>query len=215
MTTMLASYSFNSDYHPGQQGDAQLPSLRLLEGGKFSPQQFSPVLVKEYGQIRLKFFRWGLVPAWIKQNSQVKARAWAPAEHLFNNPAYHLPIRRQRCLIPADGYYLDIPLTDDQYKVSPELPRTFCFAGVFDSWQQRDGSLQHSFAIITTPSTADMSRFGLQMPLILPKQAERLWLNPQASMNKIEQLLYPKHHEKMVIHPLTELVDTHKTSVAA
>ena len=213
---MLASYSFNSDYHPTVNGDTQLPSLRLLEGGKFFPQQFSPVLVKEYGQIRLKFFRWGLVPAWVKQNSQAKVRAWAPAEHLFHNPAYHLPIRRQRCLIPADGFYMDASITGEQYKVSPKEARTFCFAGIFDSWQKRDGSLQHSFAIITTPSQVSMSRFGLQMPLVLSKQAERLWLNPQASMNKIEQLLYPKYHEELVIHLLTELVDTTiKTSVAA
>lgn len=39
---MLASYTFNSQYRPLQEQDRLWPSLRLLEGGKFSPHQFAP-----------------------------------------------------------------------------------------------------------------------------------------------------------------------------
>lgn len=204
---MLATYTFNSQYQPTAINEARLPALRLLEGGKFHANQFAPVLVKEYDQLRLKFFKWGLIPAWSKPSRHSKGRPYAAANHLFDQPMYQLPMRRQRCLIPADGYYVESDgiLGTQKFKLARPDQATFCFAGIFDSSRQKDGSILHTFSIITTPSSGDMDRFGLQMPLILPKKFESLWLNPNANMKRISELLYTAANHELSIHPVREL----------
>ncbi|MEM7372676.1 MAG: SOS response-associated peptidase family protein [Bacteroidota bacterium] len=204
---MLATYTFNSQYQPTNLNEVRLPALRLLEGGKFHADQFAPVLIKEYEQLRLKFFRWGLIPAWSKPSRPTKGRPYAAADHLFNHTVYQIPVRRQRCLIPADGYYVEaasIP-SKQTFKLARPDEATFCFAGIYDSSRQKDGSTLHTFSIVTTPSNGEMTRFGLQMPLVLPKKYEALWLNPNANLRRISDLLYTSANHELSIHPVREL----------
>ena len=204
---MLATYTFNSQYHPTNLNEVRLPALRLLEGGKFHANQFAPVLIKEYEQLRLKFFRWGLIPAWSKPSRPSKGRPYAATDHVFDQPIYQLPLQRQRCLVPADGYYVesDSIAGKQNFKLARRDEATFCFAGIYDSSRQKDGSTLHTFSIITTPSSGDMARFGLQMPLVLPKKFEALWLNPNANLRRISELLYISANHELNIHPVREL----------
>jgi putative SOS response-associated peptidase YedK len=202
---MVAAYTFNTQYDP--QGAERLPSLRLLEGGKFSGGQFAPVLVQEYQQMRLKYFRWGLVPAFAKAGRGDQGITFAPSDHLFRQPAYMVPIRRQRCLIPADGFYTSHEHrgSGHVFKLSRPEGDTFCFAGIYDTWRQADGSLLETFAIITVPSSQHMNRFGLQMPLILPSNVEGAWLSPYTDLNKIQKLVSLPMGTGLRIHPVQEL----------
>lgn len=186
-----------------------LPSLRLLEGGKFHPEQFSPVLVREYNQIRLKFFKWGLVPGWAKDTLASKQRAYLPAGHALSSDAYRLPIRRNRCLIPADGYYVEKKggNNNQTYKLSHPEQFTFCFAGIFDTWKNPSGGILQTFSILTTESSSSVRKFGLQMPLILPKSQENTWLNPNTSEKVIHQLLSGQSSQSLRVHPVQELKD--------
>lgn len=204
---MLASYTFNSNYQPSHSQHEQLPSLRLLEGGKFTPGQFTPVLVKEYNQIRLKYFQWGLVPAWTKGSNKEKATRFVASEHLMRQAGFQIALRRQRCLIPADGYYLSTkqPYDKQNWKVNTNGGDTFCFAGVYDTWKNADGTILQSFAILTTESDAEMRQFGLQMPLILPKKKEGLWLNPYTNMQKIYDVLNQPYPVNLQAYPIQEL----------
>ena len=204
---MLTTYTFNSQYTPDHLSEMRMPGLRLLEGGKFQPNQFTPVLVREYEQLRLKYFRWGLVPAWTKAGKEEKGRIYAAADQLFDHLAYQVPIRRQRCLVPADGYYVEKgsirgPQT---YKLVQPGEATFCFAGIYDTWRQPDGTLLTTFAIVSTPAQPGMMNFGLQMPLILSKEHESLWLNSKANLQRISEVLYQPANDRLHIHPVREL----------
>lgn len=213
---MLAAYCFNTQYKPISDTPLPLPSLRLLEGGKFEPGQYAPVLVKEYGQIRLKFFQWGLVPAWTKAQRKRQAIYWAPGDQVFTHPAYQVPVRRQRCLIPSDGYYVDRPLgaSQEQFKFLRPDGDTFCFAGIYDCWQTHDGSLRHTFAIVTAQAPGDLSQYNVQMPLMLNQREEKLWLNPHTNFRALSALLRPKQTPILAVYPVKELQNptvTHPT----
>ncbi len=202
---MVAAYTFNTQYDP--QGMDRVPSLRLLEGGKFSGGQYAPVLVQEYGQVRLKHFRWGMVPAFTKAGRGEQGITYAPSDRLFRQPAYQVPIRRQRCLVPADGFYTTHEHRGNGhiFKLARPEGETFCFAGIYDTWRQPDGTLLESFAIITVPSNQHLSRFGLQMPLILPSNVEGTWLSQYTDLNKIQKLLSLPMGIGLRIHPVQEL----------
>ncbi|MEL6625572.1 MAG: SOS response-associated peptidase family protein [Bacteroidota bacterium] len=204
---MLASYTFNSTYKPHTQGCQQFPSLRLLEGGKFHPQQYVPVLVSEYNEIRLKYFQWGLVSPWTKASQKDEGKYFAPQSQLFHHPAFQLPIRRKRCLIPADGYYLENNQQGiaKELKVSLQENETFCFAGIYDEWKSPNGTVLNSFSIVTVPSSRALASVNLQMPLILPSNLEGLWLNPYTSLNKIHKIVQLPPRSGFHVHQVQEL----------
>ena len=205
---MLVAYTFNTAYQPQNTTPQAYPSLRLLEGGKFSPDQYSPVLVQEYDQVRLKFFKWGLVPSWAGQKRNAEVRYTAPTDQLFQHSAFQIPIGRNRCLIPADGFYMEecTPFAKRSHKVKTDREETFCFAGIYDTYRQADGSLCHTFAIITTPATNSLQRLGQMTPLSLKKHEEKIWLNPQVNMKKLMSILSPSTPTALQAHPVEELI---------
>ncbi|MEZ4825808.1 MAG: SOS response-associated peptidase family protein [Bacteroidia bacterium] len=206
---MLANYTFNSHYSPVNQSQGDRPSLQLLEGGRFYPQQFAPVLVNEYEQVRLRFFRWGFIPQWAENQSEGKNRIFAPAENIFSNPAYQAPVRSTRCLIPADGYYVetDKNIGNQTFKLSLPNNQTFCFAGIYDTWQNKDGSFINTFTIITTKSSGQNKSFGLQMPMIMPRNLESIWLDPETSTATISRILHLQPEIQLCVRKVQELID--------
>jgi putative SOS response-associated peptidase YedK len=219
---MLATYTFNSDYRPQAPAASCRPSLRLLEGGKFAPEAFAPVVVQEDEQSRLRFFRWGLVPSWTQDLKQRKRqRLFAPAHQVFQHPLYSQLVRQQRCLIPADGFYLEQTDGNRRRIFKATLPQgeTFCFAGLYDCWQQPDGSLLYSFTLLTTGASESFEPFGLQMPLIFPANVEATWLNPHTPEATLRRLLSLKAPKNLQLFPVEELRDTepmpYRSTVAA
>lgn len=81
---------------------------------------------------------WGLIPSWAKDaaigNRMINARGETVAE----KPAYRTAFRRQRCLIPIDGYY-----EWQKGGSGPKQPyyfhradnRPFALAGLWEQWQ--------------------------------------------------------------------------------
>ena len=204
---MLAAYTFNSHYRPHDSQHACMPSLRLLEGGKFYPKQFSPILLKEYNEVRLRFFQWGLIPAWSKHHKSGKVRQFISINQLLQHPGYQNALQRHRCLIPADGYYIEqvTPRGIQTHKVTGKQAETFCFAGIYDSWKKADGSILYTFSIITTQAPEPLQSFGMQMPMILPRNFEQAWLNPKTHPGKIEMMMKLPVVQPLNVHPVHEL----------
>ena len=200
---MIAKYSFNTQYCPESSTQTPLPSLRLLEGGVFEPGQFAPVVIRDERNMRLRFFRWGFEPAWEAAGTERSRLHVISSDRVLNDPEFMLPIRYQRCLIPADGYYLKAQ--DNQYKLSHQRDQAFCFAGIYASTQQADGTMRQFFGLISTESLGTASQFGLQMPLILPKNKEALWLNDEMNMLQIKALLQSSGNHHLAAHLVEEL----------
>ncbi len=203
----LASYTFNSQYQPSSNDNNHLPSLRLLEGGRFLPEQYSPILLEEYNQVRLRFFRWGFVPAWARSSELNKYRTFADVNHIFEYTPFQLAIHDRRCLIPADGFYMETETSKGKQtvKLAREDGENFCFAGIYDSCKRRDGSTQYSFAILTTETPPHLQSIGLRIPLILPRTEEHNWLSPHTSLKKVRQLFQSLDADQLHLMPVIEL----------
>jgi putative SOS response-associated peptidase YedK len=203
---MVSAYSFNSTYQPARPERQGRPSLRLLEGGQFTPGQFAPVLIEECGQMRLRFFRWGLAQGPAKAGRSAEKRFTLPAEGALERPASAEALRRQRCLIPADGIYLH-PGGNPARTVKLARPdqEAFCLAGLFEAWAAPDGSLEYAFALLTAPAPAALAPLSLAIPLILPRHEEDAWLDPQTTPLKMAQLLASPARMPLQAHPVALL----------
>ena len=99
-----------------------------------------PVLVSENGKNVLKEMRWGLIPSWAKDETIGDKLINARAETLTEKPSFKKPFKKQRCLIPADGYYEwqktgkgKIP-----FRFTMADDRFFCLAGLWECWIRPD-----------------------------------------------------------------------------
>jgi putative SOS response-associated peptidase YedK len=198
---MLAAYTFNTQYEP--RGYDRMPSLRLLEGGKFCAGEYAPVLVEESRSLRLKYFQWGLVSTRMQARPTHAPKLMVAAEQALSQPAYQGLLRRQRCLIPADGFYTHSEA--QTFKLTQVEGDTFGLAGIYEEHQQADGSLLRTFAVVTVPSPQRLQRLGLCIPLILPRNVEPTWLSPYTDLNKVQRLLQLPSGSGLCVHPVQEL----------
>ncbi len=127
----------------------------------------------------LTMLRWGLVPFWAKDpaigNRMINARAETVAE----KPAFRAAFKKRRCLILADGFYewRKEGSGKTPYYISTADDEAFVFAGLWESWQDKesDESLQTT-TIITTEANAFMQPLHHRMPVILGHAGGEAWL---------------------------------------
>ena len=85
------------------------------------------------------------------------------------------PIRRTRCLLPAEGWY-EWQVTPDgrqPHYIARRDRRPFCFAGLYATWRDTP-----SCAILTTQALGPVAEVHERMPVVLPEADHGAWLEP-------------------------------------
>ncbi len=170
-----------------------------------APAQMNPVVTTNSpNHIRLMF--WGLIPHWAKDRKFAYKTINARSEGIDEKPTYKKPFQLQRCLIPASGFY-------EWTKMKPATPyyfelkdiSLFAFAGLYDVWKDPvDNQDVYSYTIITTQANDVVSPVHHRMPVILQKEDEDFWLNPDVvEPERLLPLLKPYPSERMISHPVS------------
>jgi putative SOS response-associated peptidase YedK len=172
-------------------GLAGSPALRRRFN--IAPQSEAPVILAGEGTRRLVAMRWGLVPSWSKDPSSAYKMINARAETAPEKPSFRGPFRRQRLLVPADGFYewkregeTKSPFA---LRLASRVP--FAMAGLWDRWKTAEGGELLSFTILTTSANPFVSSVHDRMPVILPRETEATWLDPTESETALKSLLVP------------------------
>lgn len=162
------------------------------------------------GRRRAARYRWGLVPFWAREVgrfSTINARA----ETLAEKPAFRVPFRRRRCLVPANGYF------EWQRRAGGKRPfyihaadeRLLAFAGLWDQWRAPDGDELLSATIVVTTANADTRAIHDRMPAILPEQRWDAWLDPDnADTRELAALLGPAPEGRLASRPVSTFVNS-------
>jgi putative SOS response-associated peptidase YedK len=139
------------------------------------PTTAVPVLLLEDRARTLRSARWGLIPQWWKQDKPPSFSINARLEEISGKPMWRDPIRRSRCLLPAEGWY--------EWRVTPDGKqphyltrrdrRPFCFAGLVATWRDT-----LSCAILTTQALGPVAEVHERMPVVLPEADHGAWLEP-------------------------------------
>jgi putative SOS response-associated peptidase YedK len=175
-----------------------------------APSQMVPVITRQSPN-RAIMMKWGLVPFWAKDpkigNKLINARA----ETVDSKPAFRTSLKRRRCLVPATGFYewkragkekvpYYIHLKDDDF---------FSFAGLYDSWSDRDGNRLMSFTIITIAPNDMMAKIHNRMPAILRIEDEETWLGKEQLDEKDrKRLLGPFASRRMEAYEVSKEVNS-------
>lgn len=187
------------------------PPMGTAERFNIAPTQAVPVLrVGSDGQRELASMRWGLVPHWSKGPDGKYAMFNARLEGLASKPAYRGPLRRRRCLVPADGWYewQSLDRRKQPYFIHRPDHQPFCFAGLWDRWETSGGELLESCTIITAPAVAELHAIHPRMPMLAAMDGAGQWLdptleNPAAAL----ELLDRDQARGMVAEPVSTFVN--------
>jgi putative SOS response-associated peptidase YedK len=168
-----------------------------------------------HGQLR----RWGLVPSWADDPKIGYRLINARAETIADKPAFRSAFKRSRCLVVADGFYEWKKGTDAKtkqpYYIRLKKDRPFAFAGLAEHWS-RNGEPIESCTLITTDPNDLMAEIHDRMPVILPKDAHDLWLDPEfEGKEKLLSLLRPYPADEMTAYPISTLVNSPRNDVPA
>ncbi len=146
-----------------------------------APSVDMPVVLQHEKEGRvIDKYRWGLVPFWAKEVNTGYSMFNARAESIASKRTYQKPFKKQRCIVPASGFYEWVKTPDGKipHYITLKDQGLMSFAGLYEHWQGDGGQVVNSFTIITTESNDKLAPIHDRMPAILLDQEIDHWLDP-------------------------------------
>ena len=177
-----------------------------------TPGYVLPVITRQSPN-RASLMKWGLIPFWAKDPGIGYKTINARAEGIETKPTYRKPIRSQRCLVPANGFYewQKVAQSGKEVKVPHYIrlldQEVFAFAGLYDIWRDAEGQETWTFTIITTEPNELMAQIHNRMPVILPREHESAWLDGATALPQVLAMLKPYPAARMEAYPVSTLVN--------
>jgi len=203
-----------------------LPSVAGAPEPRYNltPGRAVAVVREHEGQRRLDALQWGLVPFWAKDAAIGRKLVNARLDSVAAKPAYREAWQRRRCLIPASGFY---EWSEPQggrkrpYFIRPSSEPLLALAGLWERWRTPAGEKLETCVIVTTDANAQLTKIHDRMPLLIPRDAQALWLDPQTSVEDMLKLAAsppaleahpvgfgvndPKNDDETLIAPVAEV----------
>ncbi len=155
-------------------------------------------------------YRWGLIPSWAKDPSIGNKLANARGETVAVKPSFRNAFKRWRCLVPASGFYewKVVAGKKHPYYIRPAGDELFGLAGITELWKGPDGPI-HTVSLITTEPNELMREIYDRMPVIIPADNYRAWLDP-GNMNVPDLTHFIRSYpaERMQAYPVSTRVNT-------
>jgi len=130
----------------------------------------------------------------------------ARAETVADKPMFREAFQRDRCVIPASGYYewLKKPDGRQPYFISAADGGVLSFAGLYDRWKNPEtGEPVTSCTIIVTDANALTRPIHDRMPVVLDRADIGLWLNGEGGT----ELLKPAAENRLRMWPVSRRVN--------
>ena len=153
--------------------------------------------------------RWGFQPAWMAGKSKRPPPINARGETLLERPMFKGAVGKGRCLIPADGFYewkvVPGQKTKQPMYIHLKSSELYAFAGL---WTWGGDEVGPTCAIITTSPNEVVEPIHDRMPVILTRDAERLWLDAEAPPLEAMSVLLPYPADLMEAYGVSTAVNS-------
>lgn len=190
-------------------GVPEVPELKPRYN--IAPFQQVPVIVGGDAK-SVRWMRWGLVPHWAKGEEFGLKLINVRSESAMEKPMFKPLLNRQRCLVPATGFYewqkqatrkrpYHIRIKDQEY---------FAMAGIFDTWS-KEGKELVTFSILTTAANEAIAPIHDRMPVILRREKEGEWASREVlSADALSDIFHSVPASSIDAYPVSEMVnDSH------
>jgi putative SOS response-associated peptidase YedK len=182
------------------------------------------------GSPHFDLLRWGLIPHWVKDAAEAARLSQrtlnARGGTIFEKPAFRAAARH-RCLVLIDAFF------EHQHQgriTTPYLVRLrneepMALAGIRSRWTDPTGGPElHTVSIVTTVANPLMGFIhnrpgsdGPRMPVVVPRDLDAVWLDPNSGIKALERVLRPYPEEELEawpVRPLTGRLASPNTAAA-
>jgi putative SOS response-associated peptidase YedK len=200
----------------------QVAEARLEPSFNVAPTNDVYVVYETGDTRRLRAMHWGLVPFWADGpkigNRMINARA----EGIATKPAFRHAFAKQRCIVPADGFY-EWKSSPGQkrkqpYYIHPPDGEPYAFAGLWEAWRPKTSEsepLLLSCTVVTCDANTAMSELHDRMPVMLAPSSWSTWLDPDVhDADLLGQLLVPAPDHLITFHRVASEVGNPRTEGA-
>jgi putative SOS response-associated peptidase YedK len=173
------------------------------------------------GEMTLTTASWGLIAPWSADSTAARASQShainARSESIHEKPTFRDAFRRTRCIIPVNGYYewataLGKYSPKQPFYMSPDQDvwgAAFSVAGIWSSWRSPTGQQVDSASIITREAVGELATIHSRMPVILPRESWKSWLDQEerdiSYLQTLMNVEQPDHG--ILIHPVSSRVN--------
>jgi putative SOS response-associated peptidase YedK len=151
---------------------------------------------------------WGLVPSWSKNSKNSHHLINARAETVSEKPSFRAAFHKRRCLIVASGFFewAKHETGKQAFHIHRGDNQLLAFAGLWEHWQHEQNTL-YSCTIMTTQATGIMQPIHERMPVIIPPDRYRQWLDKSAEEHQALQWLNNQAYQEMTATPVSDWVN--------
>uniref|UniRef100_A0A4W5PJZ5 Abasic site processing protein HMCES n=1 Tax=Hucho hucho TaxID=62062 RepID=A0A4W5PJZ5_9TELE len=245
--TLAADEVSRASQYRDREGQRRQPRWKDGDSDKYrpsynkSPQSLSPVLLSQRHFVKnapvdecvLAAMRWGLVPAWFRENDPSKMQYSTNncrSESLLEKKSYKDPLLKgQRCVILADGFYEWRRQEKDKQPFFIYFPQTqgpahedkgewrgwrlLTIAGLFDCWTPPSGGDPlYTYTVITVDASPNLQGIHDRMPAILDGEEEvRRWLD-FGEVKSLDALKLLQSKNTLTFHPVSSFVNNSRNN---
>ena len=152
-----------------------------------TPKERLPVIfTREHGKI--EHAKWGIQS--VKNNSGVFP--WVRMEGIIKNMHTRALIRTNRCLVPANGFFISTGTS--KYFIYFPKEKVVTFAAIWNMQKEKDSESQnYNFSIITCPTQGKISQLSNRMPLVINPSHRRKFIKRESALMDITRILKKDH----------------------
>jgi putative SOS response-associated peptidase YedK len=170
-----------------------------------APSQLLPVITSS-GRQGLSWFYWGRPPQFAHNKNLGEKIINLPVETLREKPVLKKTLIQHRCIIPSDGFYGwkkigKKTLIPHRFLVTDQ--KLFSFAGLWEEFEDEDGTALHTFTLITTSANELVFSATERMPVIFNKEQEEIWLSAKTPERELLQALGSYPASKMSVYTIS------------
>jgi len=194
----------------------EVPFKRQYHASSFDLPNL-PIITNDDPQ-HIQLFTWGLIPSWVKGKKtaeEIRLKTMnARAETIFEKPSFRHAAERRHCLVLADGFFewQEYEGKNYPYYIRLKTGEPFAMAGLWEVWKDPEtAEVRQTYTVVTTRANPLMEQIHnkkKRMPVILPQDQERDWINPKLSRQAAEALLVPYDERLMQAHTISRLITT-------
>jgi putative SOS response-associated peptidase YedK len=182
----------------------------------------SPVITADKPR-SFQLMSWGLIPWWAKgleEAADIRMRTLnAISEEIYEKPAFKDAAKDgRRCLIPCTGFFewrwFKGGKVKYPYFIHHRADKIFSLAGLWSLWTDKStGELRETYSVLTTranPLLEKIHNSKKRMPVVLPREYEKDWLNPNLTKEDVLALCQPIDESQLEGYTISRMITDRK-----
>ena len=163
--------------------------LYKIKYGDIKSQDIAPVIATS-NKSKLTYFPmiWGYSMPEDPKTRRTEPLLQARIETVASSTAWKENYERRRCVVPASYFFIGSSAAlssagRDTYLVQPAGSHTTLFAGIY-----RMENDFPRFILLTRPASPEIKDVCDRMPVILPKDAVKEWIDPETKQDRVKEI---------------------------